>query len=179
MGPDGVLKITDYPFTKTWAALEKLHESGKAKAIGVSNFSVKTLEELLRTAKIVPADNQVELHPYLIQEDLVNYCKERGITVTAYAPTGYKVVRENPLIIELAEKYKVTSTQVILAWHLARGVAVVPGSKNPEHQKENINLPTLEAEDVKRISALNRNERLSNKPVNGMMHGCTVEQLGW
>ena len=98
------------------------------------------------------------MHPYLAQEDLLQYCREKGIQVTAYTPTGastelnyvcmlifawrsgYKTVREDPLIVELATKYKVKPTQVILAWHISRGVGVVPGSKNPDHQKENIDV---------------------------------------
>ncbi|KAJ3556148.1 hypothetical protein NM688_g2181 [Phlebia brevispora] len=178
---DGKLITAEYPFEKIWAAMEKVYDSGRAKAIGVSNFSIKTLEELRKVSRITPADNQVEMHPYLIQKELLNYCKEKGISVTAYAPTGYKMVREDPLIVGLAEKYKVKPTQIILAWHLARGVGVVPGSKNPEHQKENINLPTLSPEDVKRISGLDKGQRLSNKPDEngGIMYknGCNISQF--
>ncbi|KAI0092051.1 NADP-dependent oxidoreductase domain-containing protein [Irpex rosettiformis] len=177
----GIVKTRDYPFTKTWAAMENIYlNSKKAKAIGVSNFSVKNLEILLKEARIVPAVNQVELHPYLAQEDLLQYCKEKGIVVTAYTPTGYATVRSDPFIGELAAKYKVTPAQVILAWHIARGVVVVPASHNPEHQKENINLPTLDPEDVKRISSLDKNQRLCNKPdETGTVFGWTMEQLGW
>ena len=101
------------------------------------------------------------MHPYLIQEDLLQYCREKRIQVTAYTPTGaipdfgylymlifmlisgYKTVREDPLIVELAKKYQVKPTQIILAWHISRGVGVVPGSKNPDHQKENIDVRSL------------------------------------
>ncbi|KAI0347096.1 Aldo/keto reductase [Trametopsis cervina] len=176
-----VVKTNDHPFTKTWAAMEDIHlNTKKTKAIGVSNFSVKNLEVLLKEAKIVPAVNQVELHPYLIQEDLLQYCKEKGITLTAYTPTGYATVREDPFIGKLATKYGVKPAQIILAWHLARGVVVVPASHNPEHQKQNITLPTLDAEDVKAISGLDQNRRLCNKPdENGTVYGWTMEQMGW
>ncbi|KAF7792910.1 hypothetical protein EIP86_004012 [Pleurotus ostreatoroseus] len=93
---------------------------------------------------------------------------------------GYKTVREDPLIVELATKYKVKPTQVILAWHISRGVGVVPGSKNPDHQKENIDLPTLSPEDLKRISGLDKGQRLCNKPdERGEVYGWPVERLGW
>ncbi|KIP07713.1 hypothetical protein PHLGIDRAFT_29900 [Phlebiopsis gigantea 11061_1 CR5-6] len=178
---NGNLKLNnDYNFTQTWAALEKIYESGRAKAIGVSNFSIKNLDILLNAARIIPADNQVELHPYLVQDELVQYCQAKGIAVTAYAPTGYATVRADPVINELAKKYGVAPTQITLAWHVARGVHVVPGSKNLEHQKENLKLPTLAEEDVKRITALDKNLRLSNAPdEKGEVGGWTVEQLGW
>ncbi|KAI0682900.1 reductase AKOR2 [Cytidiella melzeri] len=177
----GVTKTREHPFTETWAAMEKIYQtSNKAKAIGVSNFSIKNLEILLKTAKVVPAVNQVEMHPYLIQEDLLQYCKEKAIVMTAYTPTGYATVRADPLLGELAAKYNVTPAQVTLAWHLARGVVVVPASHNVEHQKENVNLPTLDPEDVRRISALDKNMRLCNKPDEyGTVWGWTMEQLGW
>ncbi|EMD40880.1 hypothetical protein CERSUDRAFT_111462 [Gelatoporia subvermispora B] len=167
-------------FNEVWAEIEKIYESGKARAIGVSNFSIKTLEELFTTAKIVPAVNQVEMHPYLAQPELKAYCDAKGILITAYTPTGYKNVLTNPLIVELAEKYKVTPGQIVLAWHVARGVAAVPKSSNPQRQKDNITLPLLEEEDVKKITSLDRGERLCNKPdENGLVGGWHVDQLGW
>jgi len=177
----GVIKTVDSPtINEIWAQMEKVLASGKVKAIGVSNFSIKTLEQLFTTAKTVPAVNQVELHPYLAQPKLLEYCKSKGITVTAYTPTGYATVRQDPLIVELAEKYKVSPAQIILAWHLAYGTTAVPKSSNVDRQKENINLPKLSAEDVKRVTGLDRNERLCNKPdENGLIMGWTLEQLGW
>ncbi len=85
------------------------------------------------------------LHPYLVQEELVQYCREKGIVVVAYTPTGLDVIRKDPVIIELAEKYNSTPTQVILAWHLARGVVAVPKSADEGRQKENrmVGLPSL------------------------------------
>jgi len=155
--------------------------TGKVRAIGVSNFSIKTLESLLKTAKVVPAVNQVELHPYLTQNDLVDYCNAKGIVVTAYTPTGYATVREDETIVKLAKKYNATPAQVILAWHISRGVAVVPKSANVERQKENITLATLGAEDLKLISGLDRNQRLCARPneKTGKVFGWTMEQLGW
>ncbi|KAI0751585.1 Aldo/keto reductase [Daedaleopsis nitida] len=178
---DGSTICFDTPiFNETWARMEKLYESGRAKAIGVSNFSVKNLEKLFETAKVVPAVNQVEMHPFLVQQDLKDYCDKKGIVLTAYSPTGYQNVLTDPTIVELAKKYQVSPVQVVLAWHLARGVSVVPKSSNEQRQKDNINLPTLDPEDVKRITALDRGQRLCNYPdKNGKVWGWTMEQLGW
>ncbi|KAK0456879.1 NADP-dependent oxidoreductase domain-containing protein [Armillaria borealis] len=177
--PDGTVRVTEERnFNQSWEVMEKLLEK-KCKAIGVSNFSIKTLEKLFTTAKIIPAVNQIELHPYLVQEELVRYCRGKGIVVVAYTPTGLDVVRKDPVIIDLAEKYSATPTQVILAWHLARGVVAVPKSADEGRQKENRKLPVLEPEDVKRISGLDKNVRLCNKAmeVNGTLWGWTCEQL--
>ncbi|KAH9951734.1 NADP-dependent oxidoreductase domain-containing protein [Amylocystis lapponica] len=178
---DGPQILRDSPaFNETWAGIEKLYASGKAKAIGVSNFSIKNLEKLLTTAKVIPAVNQVEMHPYLPQEDLKAYCDSKGIVLTAYTPTGYATVRNDPLIAELAKKYNSTPGQVVLAWHVARGVSAVPKSTDAQRQKDNITLPNLEQEDVKRITGLDRNERLCNKAnEKGLVGGWTYEQLGW
>lgn len=178
---DGVYKTREHDFRETWAAMEKIYlDGGRVKAIGVSNFSIKNLEILLKTAKVVPAVNQVEMHPYLSQPELLTYCKEKGIVITAYTPTGYATVRQDATIGEIAAKYGVTPTQIILAWHLARGVVVVPAARNPEHQKENLNLPTLSAVDFERVSALNKGQRLCNKPdEHNTVWGWTMEQLGW
>ncbi|KAF9487944.1 reductase AKOR2 [Pleurotus eryngii] len=179
--PDGSIKTVESPsFNEVWADVEKLLDTGKVRAIGVSNFSVKTLETLLGTAKVVPAVNQVELHPYLAQPDLVEYCKNKGILITAYTPTGYQNVLTDPTITELAGKYGVSPAQIVLAWHVARGGSACPKSSNVERQKQNINLPTLDAPDVARITALDKGQRLSNKAdENGRVWGVSIEELGW
>ncbi|KAJ7881190.1 NADP-dependent oxidoreductase domain-containing protein [Mycena leptocephala] len=175
------VKTVESPtFNETWAELERLHASGRARAIGVSNFSIKTLEQLFKTAKIVPAVNQVEINPYLAQTELLEYCRNKGIVVTAYSPSGREKVRSDPTIVDLADKYKVTPTQIILAWHVARGVVAVPKSSDATRQKENLTLPTLTAEDVASVTALDRNERIVNKiGSDGKLYGWTAEQYGW
>ncbi|CAL1699022.1 unnamed protein product [Somion occarium] len=167
-------------FNETWAEMEKVLASGKARAIGVSNFSIKNLKRLLTIAKVVPAVNQVELHPYLAQPELKAFADSKGILLTAYTPTGYATVRSDPTITGLAGKYAVTPAQIILAWHLSRGVAAVPKSTNKEHQRENLEPSMLSAEDIQKINALDRNERLCNKAnERGVVYGWTYEQLGW
>ncbi|KAJ7789779.1 NADP-dependent oxidoreductase domain-containing protein [Mycena olivaceomarginata] len=160
-----------HTFNETWAEMERLHASGKARAIGVSNFSIKTLEELFKTAKIVPAVNQVE----------------KELWVTAYSPTGYQKTRDDPVLVGLAEKYKVTPTQIMLAWHVSRGNAAVPKSSNAGRQKENLtvrsfNCPTLSAEDVASVTALDRKQRCeqwASFGPDGKLLGWTKEQWGW
>ncbi|KAJ6458123.1 NADP-dependent oxidoreductase domain-containing protein [Mycena vitilis] len=151
------LKVVESPtFNETWAEFERLHASGRAKAIGVSNFSIKTLEQLLKTAKIVSAVNQVEMHPYLTQPELLEYYRAKGIVVVAYTPSEH-------------EK---------LAGHCARGVAVVSKSSDVERQKQNLILPTLSAGDLTRINALDRGDRIwgAQAPEGS---GFTKEQLVW
>ncbi|KAF8958431.1 NADP-dependent oxidoreductase domain-containing protein [Flammula alnicola] len=180
--PDGTYKTTDsVTFNDAWSEMEKLLDTGKVRAIGVSNFSIKNLEKLFKTAKVIPAMNQVELHPYLAQNGLREYCAKKGIVLTAYTPSGYSVVRSDPLIVSLAEKYKVTPTQVIFAWHLSRGTVIVPKSENNERQKENIAVPALSEEDIDKIWALDRGQRICNKAneKTGQVYGWTLEQLGW
>jgi len=182
--PDGTWDLAEHPtFSETWADMEKLLGTGKVRAIGVSNFSIKTLEILLKTAKVVPAVNQVELHPLLGSHDLLKYCKEKGIMLTAYTPTGFANVRDHPEMVKIAKKHGVSSAQATLAWHVQRGTTACPKSANVERQKENINLPKLDAEDMKTIDGLDQNKRLGDfGPQTGpdiLVNGWTFEQLGW
>ncbi|KAJ7022791.1 NADP-dependent oxidoreductase domain-containing protein [Mycena alexandri] len=165
----GELKILETPtFNDTWAELERIHESGRARGIGVSNFSIKTLEQLSTTAKIVPAVNEVELHPHLAQTDLLEDCRKKGIIAAAYTPSGRDKVRSDPTLVALGAKYNVTSTQISLA------------STKEERQKQNITLPTLSTEDVESVTALDRYERSFSKiGPDGKLFGWTAEQLGW
>ncbi|KAK0479095.1 NADP-dependent oxidoreductase domain-containing protein [Armillaria luteobubalina] len=187
-GPDGSVIAVDSPtFNESYAEIEKIYASGRAKAIGVSNFSFKTgtysLEELLSTATVVPAVNQIEYmrHPYLAERALIAYHKKKGIATEAYSPGGHKnAIREDPVINAIAVKHGVSPTQVILAWHTAGGVIVIPKSENEQRQKDNLNLPVLDEEDLKKIDGLDRGERLCNKAdQNGKFLGWTTERLGW
>ncbi|KAF7373551.1 Aldo-keto reductase [Mycena sanguinolenta] len=165
---------------ETWAGMEEALRRSKCEAIGVSNFSIKTLEEVMKNKRVKPAMNQVEMHPYLQQNDLLEFCRKHDIAVVAYNPSGTDIVRKDPVIVELAAKYNVTPTQIILAWHLSRNVVVIPKSTNEERQKENHNLPTLEEEDLKKINALDRGQRICNKgDENGLVYGMSIEDLGW
>jgi len=158
------------PFYKVWAALEAEVKAGRVRSIGVSNFNVQTILDLLSYAEIKPAINQVELHPYLVQEELIYWCKKQGIEITAYSPlggnlkdAGFEVssVLDEPLIKELAEKYKKTPGQIVLNWHLRRGYTLVPKTSKVERLGENFEVDTFELsdEDVKKITKLNKNAR--------------------
>ncbi|KAK0457213.1 reductase AKOR2 [Desarmillaria tabescens] len=182
LNPDGTLKTLSSPtFQEAYTEMEKILLSGRAKAIGVSNFSIKTLDELLATATIVPAVNQVEMHPFLAQNDLLEYHRKKGIATEAYSPGGHGIlIREEPSLKSLALKYGVSTTQIILAWHISRGVIVLPKSENPQRQKENLSLPNLDKEDIEIIDQLDRGERLIAKlDGKGTWAGWTKEQLGW
>ncbi|KAJ7601557.1 NADP-dependent oxidoreductase domain-containing protein [Mycena polygramma] len=131
-------------------------------------------------SRIIEIEDRI--HPYLAQTELlaIGYCRKKGIVLTAYSPSGHATVRSDPTIVTLAEKYKATPTQIILVWHVARGVVVVPKSANAGRQKENLTLPTLSAEDVTSATALDRNEHVSSKiGPNGKLFGWTAEQYGW
>ena len=150
-------------------------EEGKLRSIGVSNFEVRHLEEILKDCKIKPAVNQVECNPFLNQSRLLAYSKSKGIVLEAYSPLGkagatkYAVksdVLNNPELVRIAQKHGVTSSQVTLKWQVQRGVVVIPKSVTPERIRSNFQLGnlTLDQEDMAAIDALNTGFRLVNPP---------------
>lgn len=142
------------PIIDTWRELEKLYKAGKVKAIGVSNFSPSRLEDLLSKCEIKPVMNQVELHPYLPQQKLVDLCHKNSIQVTAYSPLGSRAkpcVLEDPVIVEIAKKYNKTPAEVVLSWNVQRDVIVIPKSVHKERIEENSKLFELEKEDFDKI----------------------------
>src|SRR5699024_6983692 len=143
-------------FPDTWKALEKLYSEGRVKAIGVSNFLVHHVEELLQTAKIKPVANQIELHPKLMQKSTVDYCKEKGIAIQSWSPLGRARYLNDQVLHSLAKRYHKTPAQIIIRWHLQHGFIVIPKSTNPKRQKENISVFdfTLSHEDMKLIDEL-------------------------
>ncbi|KAG5519553.1 hypothetical protein PMAC_001708 [Pneumocystis sp. 'macacae'] len=157
--PDGTLDHEEgWDFIKTWNLFESLLNTGKVKAIGVSNFSTVNLEKLLKTAKIIPAVNQCELHPYLIQDKLVNFCNEKGIHLTAYSPLGSTntPLLKEPTIIEIAEKNNKTAAQVIFSWCLYKNISVIPKSVTPSRIISNLNVFELSEEDFNKINNLGK-----------------------
>ncbi|RDX69440.1 NADPH-dependent aldo-keto reductase, chloroplastic [Mucuna pruriens] len=139
---NGQLTKPDIP--STWRAMEALHNSGKARAIGVSNFSVKKLQNLLDVAHVPPAVNQVELHPSLQQPKLHAFCKSKGVHLSGYSPLGKGYSRSNilksPVLLKTAEKLGKTPAQIALRWGLQMGHSVLPKSTNDARLKENIDL---------------------------------------
>jgi glycerol 2-dehydrogenase (NADP+) len=147
---------TERSFIETWADMEKVHKSGKAKAIGVSNVSIEYMKELLNKANVVPAANQVELHPYLPQHELVKFCQDKGIVVQAYSPLGStnSPLLQDPLLVEIAETRGVDVGQVIISWQAQRGVVVLPKSVTESRIISNAKLIDLTDEEMHKINEL-------------------------
>ena len=143
--------------------IEKAVKAGKVKAIGLSNFPDDELREAIDTMELKPQMVQVEAHPYYPQNELKQLLSENGMGLMAWYPLGHgdKSLREEPVFKELAKKYGKSSAQIILRWHIQSGNVVIPGSKNPDHIRENINIFdfVLSDEDMAEIAKVNKNKR--------------------
>ncbi|SCW02294.1 LAFE_0F03268g1_1 [Lachancea fermentati] len=152
--------LDDWNFIKTWELLQELPATGKTKAVGVSNFSVNNLKDLLAspTTKVVPAANQVELHPYLPQEELVKFCEGKGIVIEAYSPLGSNgsPLLKDPVVIKIAEKYGVEPAQVLINWGLKRGYVILPKSVTPSRIASNFKVFELSDEDFEKINNISK-----------------------
>ncbi|MEV7018791.1 aldo/keto reductase [Streptomyces sp. NPDC093991] len=154
-------------YVDTYKAFEKLLSDGRVRAIGVSNFLPEHLERLTGETSVVPAVNQIELHPHLQQAAAREWHAERGIATEAYSPLGSgKGILEIPAIVAIAQKHHRTPAQVVLRWHLQLGNVVIPKSVTPSRIKENIDVFgfTLDAEDLAAIGALNEDRRVGLNP---------------
>lgn len=153
---------------ETWRAMEEIYKSGKAKAIGVSNYTIKHLEEMKDYALIMPMVNQVEFHPFLYQEKLMNYCKQHNIVLEAHSPLAKGKRLEDQNLLKIAEKHKKTVAQVMIRWGLQHGNIVIPKSIHKERIIENINIFDfeLDEEDMKFIDSLDENMRVAPDPTN-------------
>lgn len=170
---DDKLIIKNNPTHKVWAEMERLVEIGLVRSIGVSNCTVPILIDILSYCKIKPVTNQIELHPYLVQKDLVDFHKKLDVTVTAYAPLGaftwpfkreehksLNVLRES-IVTDLAAKYGKGTGQVILNWHLHRGHIIIPKTSKIERLRENIQVYDFKMtdEEYDSISKLDKKAR--------------------
>ncbi|ATF15137.1 aldo/keto reductase [Brevibacillus brevis X23] len=155
-------------FKEAWRALETLYKKGLVKAIGVSNFHVHHLEELLKDAEIKPMVNQVEFHPRLSQDELRAYCKEQGIQFEAWSPLMQGQLLDNPVLKGMAEKFGKSIAQVIIRWDLQNGVVTIPKSTKEHRIVENTSVFDFELskEDMEMIHALNQNHRVGPDPDN-------------
>ncbi|MFC7062716.1 aldo/keto reductase [Halobacillus seohaensis] len=153
-------------FKQSWKALEKLYQDGKVRAIGVSNFMEHHLEELLKDAEIRPMVNQVEFHPELYQEDLLDYCQQREIQLEAWSPLGRGRYLDDPVLKQLADKYGKTSAQIILKWELQHGIVTIPKSSHKDRQQENADLFDFELtlEEMEQVNGLDKNNRVGTHP---------------
>lgn len=158
-------KLVLKPLYKTWAEMEECVRKGLCRAIGVSNFNVQLLLDLLSYAEIKPAVNQIEFHPYLRQENLVKFCQSMGIQLVGYRPFCQNRVDliNDPIFKELTQKYKRTSTEIILKWVTSQGIAVIPKSCNYDRLKLNFGFEDipLEREDIEKINTLDCGKRMS------------------
>lgn len=160
---DDMIELSYVPIEETWGAMEEAYKQGLVKAIGVSNFGVERLGDLLEKAEINPMVNQVECHPYLQQRKLLEFCKNNMIAMTAYSPigSGTKEILEDNVIVEIAKRLEVSPAQVLLAWNMARDVAVIPKSVKKEHLQENLRALNvgLDIDDINSIDTLDKNKR--------------------
>ncbi|GAQ85813.1 hypothetical protein KFL_002550200 [Klebsormidium nitens] len=173
---NGVMILdTSVSLEQTWRHMEAAVDAGKARSIGVSNYDVFLVRDLLSYARIPPATNQIETHPYFQRDSLVRLCLAHGIAVTAHTPLGGGQANadlfgsasplDDPAILELARKYNKTPAQIVLRWGLERQTIVIPKSTKPDRIKENIDSVdfSLTPEDMARIKKIDRNKR-SNDP---------------
>jgi methylglyoxal/glyoxal reductase len=153
-------------YVEAWRAMQDIYKSGRARAIGVSNFKPHQIEDLFKVADLVPAVDQVEWHPYLQQPDLIKYCQERGIHVEAWAPLMRGQVLADPLIEALAAKYARTPSQIVIRWELQREIVTIPKSVHKERIVENAGILgfELDPDDMEAMNALDRGYRTGSDP---------------
>lgn len=155
-------------YKDTWRALEKLYNDGVVKAIGVSNFQIHHIEELIKDGNVKPMVNQVEYHPLLTQKPLLSFCKENQIQLEAWSPFMHGEIFGNDTIKRIAEKYNKSEAQIILRWDLQNGVVTIPKSVREHRIQENANVFDFEltSEDMQAIDQLNQDKRWGPDPDN-------------
>ncbi|XP_061674279.1 aldo-keto reductase family 1 member A1-A [Syngnathoides biaculeatus] len=168
---DGSVRYSDRHYTDTWAAMEDLVDRGLVKAVGLSNFNARQVDDIIKMARHKPAVNQVESHPYLSQADLLAHCRSAGVCLTAYSPLGSgdrpwasaqePRLLEDPQLGEIAQRLHKTPAQIILRWHVQRGVVCIPKSVTASRIQENLQLFdfSLSEDDMTLVDALNRGQR--------------------
>jgi 2,5-diketo-D-gluconate reductase A len=152
--------LYDGDYVSTWKVMEEFKADGRARSIGVSNFQVDHLQRLEAECDVVPAVNQIELHPYLLNEDVRAYGESKGIATEAWSPIAKGTVLDDPVLTEIAEAKGRSTAQVALRWHVERGDIVFPKSVNPARMKENFEIFdfSLTDDEVARIAGLDRGE---------------------
>jgi diketogulonate reductase-like aldo/keto reductase len=166
------LLLLHFPVTilrkKAWLALEEIHTAGSAKSIGVSNYTIRHLEEMQSYAKIMPAVNQVELHVFLQQPELVKYYHDNGVAVEAYSPLAHGHGLDDPVIAGIAKKYGKSPAQIMLRWLVEQDFVVIPKSVTPERIRENTQVFDfeLDQDDLQALKTLDRDMRTCWSPVH-------------
>ncbi|TXE18738.1 aldo/keto reductase [Psychroflexus gondwanensis] len=173
---DDFLSLEEVPIKETWEAMVQLKNQSLIKHIGVSNFSKKKLEDLMSKTDVIPEMNQIELHPYLHQDDLVDFCHKQGINLTAFSPLGSQdrteamkaddepSLLENEVVTAIAKKHDASPAQVLIKFHLERNVATIPKSTNEERIQENLDSQKidLDEEDMKDLKSIDNHYRYVN-----------------
>jgi len=156
----------DGDFVSTWGTLEEFYRDGRARSIGVSNFQPHHLRRIHTEGELTPAVNQIEINPYLTQDEVRGFCADHEIAVEGWSPLGRGSVLADPTVADIARRYGKTSAQVVLRWHIERGDVVFPKSVTPARIRENVDIFDFEltGEDVEAISALNRSQRTGPDP---------------
>ncbi|MBB3677502.1 aldo/keto reductase [Modestobacter versicolor] len=156
----------DVDFVETWKAMEEIYASGRAKSIGVSNFSAHHLRKLHGETQVIPAVNQIEVHPYLAQDELRAFNAQHQIATEAWSPIAQGKVLDDPAILRVAQRVGKTPAQVTLRWHVQRGDIVFPKSVTRSRIEENFAIFDFELseDDLREITALDRNERTGPDP---------------
>ncbi|XP_057298915.1 aldo-keto reductase family 1 member A1-like [Hydractinia symbiolongicarpus] len=164
----GALIYSDIHYKETWPEMEKAVDDGLVRSIGLSNFNSQQIDEVVNMARIQPTMLQVEVHPYLVQNELINHCKKHNMLVTAFSPLGSPdrpwakpgepLLLEDPKLIEIGKKYKKSPAQVCIRYQVQRGLSVIPKSAQPERIKQNADVFDFELseEDMKVIESFNR-----------------------
>ena len=166
------LYLIHWPATKrrhdTWRAFQEIQQSGKAKAVGVSNFTVDHLRQLLEQSELVPAVNQVEFHPFIYaqQKEVLDYCKQKGIVVEAYSPIARVSSEPTPYAKDIAAKHGKSEQQVFLRWCIQHGTVPLPRSRSPEHIQSNFEVFDFElsADDMDQLNSISDGERVTWDP---------------
>jgi diketogulonate reductase-like aldo/keto reductase len=153
-------------YTDTWKAMEELYDEGKVRAIGVSNFKQHHLERLLDFVRIKPMVDQMEFHPYLVQQDLVDFCGAEGIQYEAWSPLMQGDIVNIPVVREVAKKYHKTAAQVTIRWGLQKGIVMIPKSSRKERIIQNIDVFdfVIEEGDMRKLDNLDRDKRYGPDP---------------
>jgi aldehyde reductase len=166
-----VLYDHDVTLLDTWKALEKLVDHGKCRAIGLSDVGLNELKPIYESARIKPAAVQLESHPYLPETELLEYCKERGVVLLAFAPLGHGMrpgPLEDPVITAIAARVGKTPAQVLLAWAVQRGTAVLTTAKTAAHSRENFDISTLPQDALDEINRIQTRQRLNQVVKTGV-----------
>jgi methylglyoxal/glyoxal reductase len=154
--------------TETWKALVEIAREGRCRSVGVSNFTIEHLEEVIQASDVVPAVNQVELHPFLFQRELMDYCRGHGIQVQAYSPLARANHLDDPALLALAQAHRRSVAQVMLRWSLQHGLSAIPKSTTPERIRENASIFDFElsSAEMARLDSLGSGSRVAWDPTS-------------